>query len=146
VAFRGTSDQKLDAKNRLTIPARYRPELEGPLVLAAPIDGQPCLWLWRASDYEAYAEIALAELSPLSDKYLELERLFNGWGHDLELDTAGRVMLTQRYMERAHLVKDVVVVGAGRRLELWDPTAWDEHQPALMSGAAEITRRAGHAA
>ncbi|HEX4106915.1 MAG TPA: division/cell wall cluster transcriptional repressor MraZ [Solirubrobacteraceae bacterium] len=143
--FRGTSDQKLDVKNRLTIPARHRKELEGELVLAVPLDQKPCLWVWRADAYDVYSAAVLAELSPLSEKYFELERLLNSYASDIELDSAGRVMIPPRHMAYAKLAKDVVVVGAGRRLELWDPDAWNDHQPALLHGAGEITRAAGHA-
>ena len=48
--------------------------------------------------------------------------------------------------EHAKLSKEVVVVGAGDRLELWDRTSWDEHRPALLGSVAEITARVDHPA
>jgi MraZ protein len=146
VAFRGTSDHTLDAKNRLTVPARYRAALAAGVVLAIPPDRQPCVWVAHAEAYETYTASALSELSPLSAERLELERFFFGNSHDAELDAAGRIMVPAFLLEHGTLAKEVVVVGAGTRLELWDPGKWNDYRPALLDGAGEITARAGHPA
>jgi MraZ protein len=141
VAFRGTFDHTLDAKNRLTVPARYRATLAEGVVMAMPVDLEPCVGVWRPEQYERYTERALAELPPLSPRLAELERFFYGSSQDAELDAAGRIMLPAFLAEHAGLAKDVVVVGAGDRLELWDRARWNEHRPTLLGGVAEITAR-----
>jgi transcriptional regulator MraZ len=139
MAFRGTFDHTLDAKNRLTVPARYRAPLAEGVVLAIPIDQLPCVGVWRPEDYERYTERALSELPPLSGRLTRLERFFYGSSHDAELDAAGRIMVPGFLAEHAKLEREVVVVGAGDRLELWDKAGWNDHRPALLSGVAEIT-------
>lgn len=146
MAFRGTFDHTLDAKSRLTVPARYRAALADGVVLAMPVDQQPCVGVWRPEDYERYTSRALAELPPLSPRLAELERFFYGSSHDVELDAAGRVMVPGFLAEHAGLQKEVVVVGAGDRLELWNRARWDEHRPALLGGVAEITAGVDHPA
>lgn len=146
MAFRGTFDHNLDAKSRLTVPARYRATLSDGVVLAMPVDQQPCVGVWRPQDYESYTARALSELPPLSPKLAELERFFYGSSHDTELDAAGRIMLPSFLAEHAGLRKEVVVVGAGERLELWTKARWDEHRSALLSGVAEITAGVDHPA
>jgi MraZ protein len=146
VAFRGTFDHTLDAKNRLTVPARYRATLAEGVVLAMPVDLEPCVGVWKPDDYERYTERALAELPPLSPRLAELERFFYGSSHDAELDAAGRIMVPSFLGEHAGLSKEVVVVGAGDRLELWDASRWNDHRPALLDGVAEITARVDHTA
>ena len=118
--FRGTFDHTLDAKNRLTVPARYRAALAEGVVLAMPVDLKPCVGVWRPEEYERYTRRALAELPPLSSRLNELERFFYGSSHDAELDSAGRIMVPGFLGEHAALAKEVVVVGVGDRLELWD--------------------------
>jgi MraZ protein len=145
VAFRGTFDQKLDAKNRLTIPARFRAPLADGVVIAMPLDGRPCLWVFRADEYDSFSESLLAELSPLSARRMELERTLNGLSRDGELDSAGRVMLAPGQLRHANIEKDVVVVGAGSRLELWDQQRWEQQQVELLRSAEEITRSVDHA-
>ncbi len=146
VPFRGTFDHTLDAKNRLTVPARYRAALADGVVLAMPIDLKPCLGVWRPAEYDAYTRRALAELPPLSPRLSELERFFYGSSHDAELDSAGRIMVPTSLREGARLAKDVIVVGVGDRLELWDKATWNEHRSTLLSGVAEVTARAADAA
>jgi transcriptional regulator MraZ len=144
--FRGTFDHTLDAKNRLTVPARYRAALADGVVLAMPVDLQPCLCVWRPQDYASYTQRALEQLPPLSPRLAELERFFYGNSLDAELDAAGRVMVPGSLGRHARLSKEVVVVGVGDRLELWDRGAWDEHGPALLNGVAEVTARVADAA
>jgi MraZ protein len=146
VPFRGTFDHTLDAKNRLTVPARYRASLSDGVVLAMPVDLKPCVGVWRPDEYEAYTRRALAELPPLSPELAELERFFYGSSHEVELDAAGRIMVPGFLGEHATLAKEIVVVGAGDRLELWDRRAWAEHRSTLLSGVAEVTARVGQAA
>ena len=71
----------------------------------------------------------------------ELERFFFGSSHETELDGAGRVMIPSFLAEHASLQKEVVVVGAGERMELWNKAAWSEYRPALLSSVAEVTAR-----
>ena len=144
--FRGTFDHTLDAKNRLTVPARYRAALADGVVLAMPVDLKTCVGVWRPEEYDSYTRRALAELPPLSPQLTELERFFYGSSHDAELDAAGRIMVPGFLGDHAHLSKDVIVVGVGDRLELWDKAAWDEHRSTLLSGVAEVTASAAGAA
>ena len=137
--FRGTFDHTLDSKHRLTVPARYRAALANGAVLAMPVDLQPCVGVWQPEEYDRYSRRALADLPALSPRRSELERFFYGNSRDVELDAAGRIMVPNSLSEHARLAKDVVVVGAGDRLELWSKESWNEHRPALLSGVAEIT-------
>jgi MraZ protein len=141
VHFRGTFDHTLDAKNRLTVPARYRSSLADGVVLALPVDLKPCVAIWHPGEYDRYTRRALEELPPLSSKLSEMERFFYGKSQDAELDGAGRVIVPSFLSEHAGLAKEVVIVGAGDRMELWSKERWSEHQPTLLGGVAEITAR-----
>ena len=144
--FRGTFDHTLDAKHRLTVPARYRASLAHGAVLAMPLDMKPCVCVWHPDEYEAYSRRALAEVKPLSRRLSELERFFYGGSHDTDVDSAGRIMIPQVLLDHAGLSKQVVVVGAGDRLELWSRERWVEHRPALLSGVERITADVDNAA
>ena len=146
VPFRGTFDHTLDAKNRLTVPARYRAALAEGVVLAQPLDLKPCVGVWRAEEYDRYTRRTVEELPPLSPRRTELERFVYGSSHDAELDAAGRIMIPNSLREEAKLAKDVIVVGVGERLELWDKATWSEHRSTLLSGVAEVTARVDEAA
>ena len=141
VLFRGTFDHTLDAKSRLTVPARYRATLADGVVLAMPLDLKPCVGVWRPADYDAYTRRRIESLDPLSPRLPELERFFFGSSHETELDGAGRVMIPAFLAEHATLQKEVVVVGAGERMELWNKAAWSGYRPEMLSSVAEVTAR-----
>src|ERR671932_1502223 len=90
MAFRGTFDHTLDAKNRLTIPAKFRASLAEGVVLAKGIER--CVQVWTPKAYDAYVQTALAGLNPLSEPARKLGRFFAANSLDTELDAAGRGM------------------------------------------------------
>jgi MraZ protein len=139
--FRGTLDHTLDAKSRLTVPARYRATLASGVVLAVPVDLRPCVGVWRGEDYDEYTERALAQVPELSTRKSELERFLYANSHETELDAAGRIMIPNFLADHASLAREVVVVGAGNRLELWTKDAWRAHLPTLLGGVQEVTAR-----
>lgn len=143
MAFRGTFDYSLDAKNRLTVPARFRAALSDGAVLAKRVAG--CVAVWRPDDYDAYMQAALERFHPMSPEAEQLERFFSANSHDTELDAAGRVMVPPFLLEHAGLGKEVVVTGAGRCLEVWDRAAWHAYNDRLADEVAGITARLGDA-
>lgn len=122
--FRGTFEHALDAKHRLTVPAKFRAALAGGVVLAASPETTPgaprSIAIWTPESYDSYTSAALAGLSPISPKARDLRRFFFNYSHDTELDSAHRVMIPTSLMEYAGLDKDVVVTGSGECLEVWD--------------------------
>jgi len=144
LAFHGTFEHSLDAKNRLTIPAKFRAALSGGVFLVRGAD--PCISLYPAATYEAITESALQGMNPLSSQARELKRMFHAYATDTELDSAGRVMLTARHLEHAGIDREVVVTGAGDCLELWDNSAWEAYDSDLASRASDLTASLGHPA
>jgi MraZ protein len=142
VAFRGTFDHTLDAKNRLTVPAKFRAALADGVVLAR--GSERCVEVWPASDYERLHGTALEGLNPLAREARELRRRLFGGAFDTELDGAGRIGLPPKLIEHAGLRREVAVVGAGEWLEVWDRRAWeavDEDSPGRIN---DLTQSLGH--
>ena len=144
MAFRGTFDYSLDAKNRLTVPAKFRASLSEGVVLAKGIER--CVQVWTPSGFEAYTGAALQGVHPLSDQARKLNRFFSANSLDTELDSAGRVMLTPRHLAHAGIDREVVVTGAGDCLELWARSAWEAYDSDLASRASDLTEALGHPA
>ena len=143
--FHGIHDHSLDAKNRLTVPARFRPELQTSGVVLAK-NFEPCLLLSPAAVYAEMAESAMAGLGRMSPQARDLRRHFYGNTLPGELDSAGRVMLPGPFMEYAGIVKDCVIVGAGDWLEIWDRATWRDYDAGLIPRAAEHIESIGHPA
>ena len=96
MVFRGTFDYSLDAKNRLTVPARFRAALAEGVVLAKGLE--PCVALWTPEGFDDYAAGRARRLPPaVHARRQKLKRFFSANSLDTELDTAGRVGLPPRF-------------------------------------------------
>jgi len=142
MAFRGTFDYSLDAKNRLTVPAKFRAALSEGVVLAKGVD--PCVELWPPKDFDSRMEAALEGRNPLSRDARRIQAFFSANSQDVELDSAGRVGMPAFLSEHATLEKEVVVIGAGECLQVWDRGAWADFNANLAEEIGEITERLGH--
>ncbi len=143
--FHGTFDHTLDAKNRLTVPSKFRSTLAGTVFLVK--GAEPCLSVYPAETYRAMATAALAGMNPLSAQTRELKRLFFSSAAGVELDGAGRIQLPARFMEHAGIAsREVVVAGAGDCLELWDRATWESYDADLAQRAPDLTASLGHPA
>jgi MraZ protein len=144
MAFRGTFDYSLDAKNRLTVPAKFRAALADGVVLAKGLERYVAVW--TPPEFDAYVRSSLEGFHPLAPERQKLERFFSANSHDTELDSAGRVGIPGFLLEHAALRKEVVVTGSGRSLEVWDRGLWSTYNDALAADISEITARLGHPA
>ena len=147
MSFRGTFDHTLDAKHRLTIPARFRGALSDGVVLAAAHEveaGAPrTVAVWSTQAYELYTSSTLAGLNPASPTARELKRFFFNASFDTELDAANRVMIPPQLMSYAGLDKEVVVTGSGDCLEIWDRRRYAENFEQVMTRMPDLTASLG---
>jgi MraZ protein len=144
MAFRGTYEHSLDAKNRLTIPSKFRDQLSGKLVVAQAI--KPCVAIMTEEAFDNFTNSFLKDLNPLSEEAERLSHYFNAGSFDGELDKAGRVMVAPPLISYAELGKDVAVIGNGDRLEIWDQTKWSEYQADLTTNLAQTVANIVNAA
>jgi transcriptional regulator MraZ len=145
LAFHGTFDHTLDAKNRLTVPSKFRAALAGKVFLVKGAD--PCISVYPDATYTAISSAALSGMNPLSSQARELSRFFYANAMESELDGAGRIMLPARFMEHAGIAaREVIVAGAGDCLELWDRASWEAYDSDLTKRAPDLTASLGHPA
>ncbi|MGH8672505.1 MAG: division/cell wall cluster transcriptional repressor MraZ [Burkholderiales bacterium] len=125
VMFRGVATLNLDNKARLAVPARYREILlqhcGGRLVITA--DPSKCLLIYPQSDWEPIQEQLMA-MPSFNRKARSLQRLLVGYAEDVDMDGAGRILVSTPLRDFAGLDKRVVLVGQGRKFELWDEGNW----------------------
>jgi MraZ protein len=124
--FRGITQLSLDAKGRLAIPARYRGELTSSCAghLIVTVDPSRCLLIYPQPAWEPI-EQKLNNLSSFESKTRNLQRLLVGNACDVEMDAAGRILVSPPLRQFAGLSKDVVLVGQGAKFELWDEAQWN---------------------
>jgi MraZ protein len=142
LAFRGQFDYSLDAKNRLNVPAKFRPAFSGGVVLAKALE--PCVAIWAPDAFETWTDSFLSNLNPVSAERRKLTRFFAGNSWDVELDSAGRVTLNAPLLAHAGISKEVVVIGNLDHIEVWDRGRWQKDQETLDSEIVEIAESLGH--
>ena len=122
--FLGTYSPRLDDKGRLFLPAKFRDELSGGLVITK---GQErCLYVFAAVEFGRLTE-RLRE-APLTAKGArDYSRVFFASAHDEVPDKQGRVTVPGSLRDYAGLTRDCAVIGANTRVEIWDAAAWTDY-------------------
>ena len=123
--FLGQYTYTLDDKGRLTIPARFREELTGSIVITRGLDH--CLTLYPMDIWDEIAQKVNAV--PITDpRGRALRRVFFADAMSAELDRQGRILIPDRLREIAglDLTAEAVIVGLDRFIEIWTPERWEE--------------------
>lgn len=139
MSFLGQYEHTLDAKNRLTIPAKFRGRLSEGVVLAKQLD--TCISIWPATSWERFTERSVSSRDALDQNVRRLQRFFHAGAFDASLDAAGRIMVPQPLIEHAGLTKDVMLVGNNDTIEVWDTERWREEEARMNEEAPALAQR-----
>jgi MraZ protein len=137
--FVGSFEHTLDDKGRLILPASFRAKLaEGAFV--TPLDH--CLAILPAAEFDRMAD-ALEDRVATGEVNVNALRAFASQADEVVPDSQGRVRLLPHLREIAGLDRAVVVTGALRRIEVWDPERWANVSPEGTEKLADAIER-GH--
>ncbi len=134
--FFGTYTPKLDDKGRLVLPAKFRDELMEGLVVTR---GQErCLTVWSLDDFGQLTE--RLKQAPVTNRGARdyVRMLFSAASQEVP-DKQGRIGIPQVLREYASIDRDVMVIGAMNRIEIWDPVAWRTYSEEQESKFSEIS-------
>ena len=133
MSFRGINNLALDTKGRMAMPSRYRDRLlegcGGRLVIT--VDRDHCLLVYPLPEWEII-ESKLVELPSLNKQARLLQRLLIGYATECEMDGQGRILVPTMLRDFAGLKKKIVLIGQGKKFEIWDEAAWDNSQEAWI--------------
>ncbi|GAB2595833.1 division/cell wall cluster transcriptional repressor MraZ [Pseudactinotalea suaedae] len=134
--FLGTYEPRLDDKGRLILPAKFRDQMAGGIVLTR---GQErCLYAFPRSEFEQIHD--QLRQAPLTSKQArDYMRVFLSGATDDVPDRQGRVTIPAILRKYAGLERDLAVIGSGSKVEIWDATAWDDYLRAQEDSYAQIT-------
>ncbi|MFI5068679.1 MAG: division/cell wall cluster transcriptional repressor MraZ [Streptosporangiales bacterium] len=137
--FLGTHTLRLDEKGRLFLPAKYREELAGGLVITK---GQErCLYVFPVAEFGRLTD-ELRTAPVTAKKVRDYSRVFFASASDEIPDKQGRITIPPGLREYAALTRDSVVIGANTRLEIWDSQAWEsylaEQEDAFSDASEEV--------
>lgn len=117
----GSFSHNIDVKGRMNFPTKLRELLGVNFIITKGLDN--CLFVYSTDEWAKLEEKIKA--LPLS-KGRNLQRFFFSGACEVESDKQGRILIPQHLRDYAGLEKDVMVIGASNRAEIWDKTHWDE--------------------
>ena len=120
--FMGEYHQKIDDKGRLTIPAKIRYELGDNFIVTRGLDG--CLFIYKKETWDKL--INTYQDLPNVKEARNFMRFFLSGANPQNFDKQGRINISAPLIKYANLSKDVIVIGVGDRLEIWDNENWDK--------------------
>lgn len=124
--FTSEYECKMDAKGRVALPSKVKsklPEMSGnQLVLSYGFE--PCLDLFTLIEWKKQSS-QVASKNPFDEESRKLQRNFFRRNTELELDGAGRLLIPKLMAQYAKLEKDIIIVGVGHKLELWNPSVYE---------------------
>ena len=139
--FRGVNAINMDVKGRLAIPARYRQVLRercnGAMVATIDTDDF-CLLIYPLDEWELI-ERKIETLPSLHPVTRRIQRLLIGHATDVELDGNGRILIPPLLRDYAGLEKHAILLGQGRKFELWDEGCWNLRRDQYLKEVSEAT-------
>lgn len=137
--FLNTHYHTIDDKGRLTVPAKWRDELESSgVVVTRGVD--ECIFILPQPKFQAIAELIDAQGLESSDAR-EWSRYFFGMAEQAEIDKQGRILIPQQLRAFASLDGDVVVIGVYSRIEVWNPEKYQAINSKNESNAPAVAER-----
>jgi MraZ protein len=120
----------MDAKGRVSLPAKHRRVLPDDLVIVrSPDEDFPSLWIYSNDAYDAWAEAVIESKGGYkanSASQYHLERELYGRKEGIGCDQAGRILIPQDLRQYASLERSVVIIGARNHVEIWDPDVLEQ--------------------
>ena len=133
--FIGEHKQKMDTKGRVVVPSKFRDELGNQVVVTKGL-GENCLYAFSRESWEKVVS-KLEELPMTNMKVRNFNRFFLAGANNLEADKLGRVLVNSALREYALLDKEVVWVGVGNRMEIWDVDKWKENSDKFIGDSED---------
>ena len=138
--FTSEYESKLDAKGRLVLPSRIKAQLpEGSNELVIRRGFEQCLIIYPMVEFKKVFS-KISALNEFNEEYRKLQRNFFSGTATVELDNMGRFVIPKNMLAYANLDKDVILVGTGNKVEVWNPSIYEKfiiQDPSELSKLAE---------
>lgn len=138
--FIGEYIYSIDEKKRLSIPAKFRPELGKKAIITRGIDS--CLVVYPIVEWEKVAA-KLEALPSGQGNARGFTRIMLSGAADVELDKLGRILVPDHLVQYAFLKKNVAIIGLSNRIELWDERRWKEYKGTMEKTVGEMAQHLG---
>ncbi len=137
--FQGTFKHNLDAKGRLAIPNKLRQlieKIDNKEILIITQGLENCLLAYPRSEWQKMLEKS-KDLALLEDGARDFIRLLIGPATDYTLDKMGRIMIPANLREYANIDKEVIILGAMEKIEIWSKENYEEYLEEFKKSKSE---------
>jgi MraZ protein len=126
--FSGEYECKIDAKGRIVLPAKLKAKLpevnSSELIIKRGFE--PCLVLYPQLEWMKVFN-KVSGLSEFNQEYRTFQRSFLRGATEVDMDSNGRILLPKTMTKFAEIDEEVIVVGAGNRIEIWNPAKYEQY-------------------
>jgi MraZ protein len=139
--FRGAVTINIDAKGRMAMPMRFRDMCTlvsaGKLVITIDTE-EACLMIYPLPEWELI-QAKLEQLPSFNPEARRIQRLLIGHATDVELDGNGRILLPAVLRDYAQLEKKAILLGQGKKIELWSESLWNGRRDEYLQIASKAS-------
>jgi MraZ protein len=121
--FNGEYSHSIDSKGRITMPAKFREELGEECVVARGFEG--CLSVYSMEEWQKLTDFLMGA-SEFQKEIRLMRRAILATAVTCSYDKQGRILISNELRNRGNLTKEVMIVGVGPKIELWDKEIWEE--------------------
>jgi MraZ protein len=136
----GEYSHTLDPKKRVSLPAKFRKELGKNIILTRGLDN--CIFIYPTREWKAISE-KLSDLSLGQASSRSFNRFLLSGATEVEIDSAGRILVPDHLKEFAKLDTAVVIAGVHNRLEIWDEKRWRDYTRVIERDADKLAEGLG---
>src|SRR4030042_4755747 len=130
---------KLTEKNRTALPKRFRNELGNEVIIARWYEG--CLVVVSNKGWRALLDKLTGKSELITEPVRDTDRFILGSAFEAELDNQGRFVIPKILKDYANLGDEVIFVGLGDRIEVWNKNAWKEREIYVQENAAQMIEK-----
>jgi len=138
--FLGEYIHTFDAKNRISVPAKFRKDLGRTVVVTRGLDH--CLYIYSRKVWEKEAQVYAENINGIATRR-GLARLFLAGSFEVEIDKGGRVLVPENLKAFASITDKAVIAGVADRVEIWEENAWKAYTVAIEKNADAYVEELG---
>lgn len=136
----GEYTHTLDPKKRLSLPSKWRKELGAEVVITRGLDN--CLFVYPLAEWQTITE-KIGRLPFGQADTRGFNRFFLSGAQEVEIDSAGRILIPDFLKEFAGLNSKVVLAGIHDRVEIWDQNRWTDYKRRIEGQAEALAEKLG---
>ncbi len=136
----GEYTHTVDAKNRISLPAKFRKELGNKVVITNGLDS--CLFIFSLKEWTQFS-LEISKLSLVQGDKRKFTRFMLGGASEVEVDSIGRILVPDFLKEFAKLKNKVVLAGVHSRVEIWSERGWSDYKKGVEKDIDVLAEKLG---